>query len=170
MLLWFGFLRESCPIMSFSIYGSINLRENSTTWPQRSRISWQRKLGFEMHGKTMEVTARAPGKIILSGEHAVVHGSTAVAASINLYTNVTVSIPTAGKFVIIRSLMAPHFCVLVCLLFWTFWFWRAEYVYHAKILWAYFELGIFEMLIERYPVEILGLCILSFLCFAFNVF
>ncbi|OAY44097.1 mevalonate kinase [Manihot esculenta] len=45
----------------------------------------------------MEVTARAPGKIILSGEHAVVHGSTAVAASINLYTNVTVSIPTAGN-------------------------------------------------------------------------
>ncbi|KAF9605483.1 hypothetical protein IFM89_017502 [Coptis chinensis] len=37
----------------------------------------------------MEVTARAPGKIILSGEHAVVHGSTAVAASINLYTQVS---------------------------------------------------------------------------------
>ncbi|KDP23529.1 hypothetical protein JCGZ_23362 [Jatropha curcas] len=43
----------------------------------------------------MEVKARAPGKIILSGEHAVVHGSTAVASSINLYTNVTLSFPTS---------------------------------------------------------------------------
>nr|KJB46010.1 hypothetical protein B456_007G342800 [Gossypium raimondii] len=34
----------------------------------------------------MEVTARAPGKIILAGEHAVVHGYTAVASSIDLYT------------------------------------------------------------------------------------
>ncbi|KAJ0232338.1 Mevalonate kinase [Hirschfeldia incana] len=37
----------------------------------------------------MEVKARAPGKIILAGEHAVVHGSTAVAAAIDLYTYVT---------------------------------------------------------------------------------
>lgn len=37
----------------------------------------------------MEVTARAPGKIILAGEHAVVHGHTAVASSINLYTVVS---------------------------------------------------------------------------------
>lgn len=42
----------------------------------------------------MEVKARAPGKIILSGEHAVVHGSTAVAASIGLYTYVSLSFPT----------------------------------------------------------------------------
>ncbi|KAL3750165.1 hypothetical protein ACJRO7_011186 [Eucalyptus globulus] len=42
----------------------------------------------------MEVTARAPGKIILSGEHAVVHGSTAVAASINLYISVTLRLPS----------------------------------------------------------------------------
>ncbi|KAJ0981043.1 hypothetical protein J5N97_009298 [Dioscorea zingiberensis] len=37
----------------------------------------------------MEVRARAPGKIILSGEHAVVHGSTAVAAAIDLHTYVS---------------------------------------------------------------------------------
>ncbi|KAH6802474.1 mevalonate kinase [Perilla frutescens var. frutescens] len=42
----------------------------------------------------MEVRARAPGKIILSGEHAVVHGSTAVAAAIDLYTYVSLRFPT----------------------------------------------------------------------------
>ncbi|KAL1222391.1 Mevalonate kinase [Cardamine amara subsp. amara] len=41
----------------------------------------------------MEVKARAPGKIILAGEHAVVHGSTAVAAAIDLYTYVTLHFP-----------------------------------------------------------------------------
>ncbi|KAL1546041.1 mevalonate kinase [Salvia divinorum] len=42
----------------------------------------------------MEVRARAPGKIILTGEHAVVHGSTAVAAAIDLYTYVSLRFPT----------------------------------------------------------------------------
>nr|QBZ39492.1 mevalonate kinase [Santalum album] len=41
----------------------------------------------------MEVRARAPGKIILTGEHAVVQGSMAVAASINLYTYVSLRFP-----------------------------------------------------------------------------
>ncbi|KAL2942126.1 Mevalonate kinase [Bienertia sinuspersici] len=44
----------------------------------------------------IEVRARAPGKIILSGEHAVVHGSTAVAAAINLYTSVNIAF-TSGS-------------------------------------------------------------------------
>nr|AUZ98390.1 mevalonate kinase [Trachyspermum ammi] len=41
----------------------------------------------------MEVRAKAPGKIILAGEHAVVHGSTAVAASIDLYTYASLQFP-----------------------------------------------------------------------------
>ncbi|KAJ6876836.1 mevalonate kinase-like [Populus alba x Populus x berolinensis] len=45
----------------------------------------------------MEVKARAPGKIILSGEHAVVHGSTAVAASIGLCTYVSLQVPPSNE-------------------------------------------------------------------------
>ncbi|KAI3976484.1 hypothetical protein MKX01_008342 [Papaver californicum] len=41
----------------------------------------------------MEVTSRAPGKIILSGEHVVAHGSNVVAASIDLYTTISLHIP-----------------------------------------------------------------------------
>ncbi|KAJ6996041.1 hypothetical protein NC653_012820 [Populus alba x Populus x berolinensis] len=58
----------------------------------------------------MEVKARAPGKIILSGEHAVVHGSTAVAASIDLYTYVSIQVhPSTGSFDISMKLYAV-FC------------------------------------------------------------
>lgn len=46
-----------------------------------------------LDSEEMEVKARAPGKIILAGEHAVVHGSTAVAAAIDLYTYVTLRLP-----------------------------------------------------------------------------
>ncbi|KAK3148961.1 hypothetical protein QOZ80_3AG0210940 [Eleusine coracana subsp. coracana] len=44
----------------------------------------------------MEVRARAPGKIILAGEHAVVHGSAAVAAAIDLYTSSSIRLLPAG--------------------------------------------------------------------------
>ncbi|KAK9732582.1 hypothetical protein RND81_04G007700 [Saponaria officinalis] len=44
----------------------------------------------------MEVVAKAPGKIILSGEHAVVHGTTAVASSINLRTSVHLRFSSDG--------------------------------------------------------------------------
>lgn len=45
----------------------------------------------------MEIRARAPGKIIITGEHAVVHGATAVAASIDLYTHASIRTPSTSE-------------------------------------------------------------------------
>ncbi|KAL9667664.1 hypothetical protein QQ045_002027 [Rhodiola kirilowii] len=45
----------------------------------------------------MEVRARAPGKTILSGEHGVIHGYAAIAASIDLYTYVSLRFPTISE-------------------------------------------------------------------------
>jgi len=53
----------------------------------------------------MEVSARAPGKIILTGEHAVVHGSTAVASSIDLYTYVSLHFSTPSGILHFLSLV-----------------------------------------------------------------
>jgi mevalonate kinase len=54
------------------------------------------------------VTASAPGKIILTGEHYVVHGSTAIAAAINLRARVTVSLQNEHESRIIsRDSVSP---------------------------------------------------------------
>lgn len=53
----------------------------------------------------MEVKARAPGKIILSGEHAVVYGSAAVAAAIDLYTYVSITFPPPSRNALAVSLL-----------------------------------------------------------------
>ncbi|KAA3472681.1 mevalonate kinase [Gossypium australe] len=45
----------------------------------------------------MDITARAPGKIILAGEHTVVHGYTAVASSIDLYTAVSLRLHSENE-------------------------------------------------------------------------
>jgi mevalonate kinase len=62
----------------------------------------------------MEVRARAPGKIILAGEHAVVHGAAAIAASIDLYTEVRVSLRPSGSHFYFHDLI--HLSGLIILL------------------------------------------------------
>lgn len=62
----------------------------------------------------MEVRARAPGKIILAGEHAVVHGSTAMAAAIDLYTYVSLGFPTPNGTVHSVLLHFLFFIVVPC--------------------------------------------------------
>ena len=59
-----------------------------------------------MVGEGIVVEARAPGKVILSGEHAVVHGSSAVAASLGLYATASISsLPSAGTYLFIFILL-----------------------------------------------------------------
>jgi mevalonate kinase len=53
-------------------------------------------IGTAEHRGPLEVHARAPGKIILAGEHAIVHGSAAVAAAIDLYTSSSLLLLPAG--------------------------------------------------------------------------
>ena len=54
-------------------------------------------------------TARAPGKLILCGEHAVVHGCTAVAMAVNRYAECSVATIPARRL----HIEAPDFCTEV---------------------------------------------------------
>lgn len=58
----------------------------------------------------MEITAKAQGKIILAGEHAVVHGYTAVAFSIDLYTVVSLRLHSCISLSLSLSLCIHMMC------------------------------------------------------------
>lgn len=83
-----------------------NLRVSWIYSSQRDRI-YRVKISHSFF-QEMEVRARAPGKIILAGEHAVVHGSTAVAASIDLYTYVTLGFPTPSGNYLSSEFLSFH--------------------------------------------------------------
>ncbi|HEX4044810.1 MAG TPA: galactokinase family protein [Gammaproteobacteria bacterium] len=61
----------------------------------QERSSWERQkaVAFESNFLAREHHMKifAPGKLILSGEHAVIHGSPALAMAINRYTTVTIT-------------------------------------------------------------------------------
>lgn len=108
----------------------------------------------------MEVKARAPGKIILAGEHAVVHGSTAVAASLNLYTYVSLRFPTpSGTHT--HNLCGSLFVAIYLL--WLFCFgclwcgvllnWHKDGRFGPELNWV-----LVEMVIRGYPFKLLWFC------------
>ncbi|KAL2631937.1 hypothetical protein R1flu_016623 [Riccia fluitans] len=64
---------------------------------RRQRMNSSPRMDIELDQSWMEtgqvVEARAPGKVIICGEHAVVHGTGAVAAALNRYTIVRINRP-----------------------------------------------------------------------------
>ena len=94
----------------------------------------------------MEVKARAPGKIILAGEHAVVHGSTAVAASLDLYTYVSLRFPTpSGTHTLSLCLSFCCYLFAVVVLFWMFVMgvvlnWHKDRRFGTELNWVLVEL------------------------------
>ncbi|BBN08664.1 mevalonate kinase [Marchantia polymorpha subsp. ruderalis] len=68
-------------------------------WWQRHRMNNSERMDMELDQTWMQtgevVESRAPGKVIICGEHAVVHGTGAVAASLNRYTVVRMNRPPA---------------------------------------------------------------------------